>query len=387
MRGPGMRPPLDPGAFAKLRRIAPNQLAARRDAADWHAQPLPEEIAFKLSNRCDLRCTHCYQWNDDGYHHLLPRADQAGDLSLEVIAKVLEATRGIRSNVFLWGGEPLVYRHWDGLVDLLAAAERWTSICTNGTLVERRLPSLLRISHSLEMSLSIDGFETEHDALRGAGAFARTLAGLRFLVAKKRSGAYEGEISVNCVIGDALVGRLYDLVAFFEAEGVETVYLSFPWFISKDTAALMDAYFAARFPQLPTPEKPSWHSYGFKLDLARLDALRGDLLRVDGGAWRIKLRYNPQLDAGDLEEFLRGSHRPAQNKTRCLALRTRLDVFPNGDAVSCKFFPEFSVGNLLEASVAEVWHGERYDRVRETVATCGLMPVCAKCNLLYTRGA
>ena len=25
--------------------------------------------------------------------------------------------------------------------------------------------------------------------------------------------------------------------------------------------------------------------------------------------------------------------------------------------------------------------------VRETVARCGLMPVCAKCNLLYTRGA
>ncbi|MCU1277795.1 MAG: radical protein [bacterium] len=382
-----MRPPLDPVAFEKLRRIAPNQLAARRDAADWRARPVPEEIAFKLTNRCDLRCAHCYQWNEEGYHHHLVRAERQGDLPLSVIAKVLTATRELRSNVFLWGGEPLVYREWDGLVELLAADERWTSICTNGTLVEQRMESLLRISGHLEMAISIDGFEAEHDALRGAGAFRRTLAGLRSLIAQRRAGAYQGEITVNCVIGDAMVSRLFEFVGFLESEGVETVYLSFPWYISDETSAMMDQSFAERFPERPTPQQPSWHSYKFKLDPRRLDDLRAELARIDGASWRVKLRYNPALHSSELREFILGSDKPAQNKTRCLALRTRLDVFPNGDAVSCKFFPELTVGNLLESAVAEVWHGERYDRVRETVATCGLMPVCAKCNLLYTRGA
>ena len=81
MKGAGTRPPIDPTAFAKLRRIAPTQLAARRDAADWRARPLPEEIAFKLTNRCDLRCTHCYQWNDDGYHRRPATVDQTGATS------------------------------------------------------------------------------------------------------------------------------------------------------------------------------------------------------------------------------------------------------------------------------------------------------------------
>jgi radical SAM protein with 4Fe4S-binding SPASM domain len=387
MKGSATRPPIDPVAFAKLRRIAPTQLEARRDATDWRARPLPEEIAFKLTNRCDLRCTHCYQWKDDGYHRRLPQVDQKTDLAIEVIEKVLRATRPIRSNVFLWGGEPLVYRYWDGLVDLLAADERWTSICTNGTLLERRLPSLLRISRQLEISISIDSFEAEHDALRGAGAFARTLSGLRVLVAHQRSGAFCGELSVNCVIGDAMIDRLHELVAFFESEGVETLYLSFPWFISDETAAMMDRFMAARFPERTRGPLASWHSYDFKIDRACVDRLRAELERIDAADWRLKLRYNPALTAGDLDEFLAGSHRPAQNKTRCLALRTRLDVFPNGDVVSCKFFPEFSVGNLHEQPVAEVWHGERYDRVRETIAGCGLMPVCAKCNVLYTRGA
>jgi radical SAM protein with 4Fe4S-binding SPASM domain len=62
-------------------------------------------------------------------------------------------------------------------------------------------------------------------------------------------------------------------------------------------------------------------------------------------------------------------------------------VFPNADVVSCKFFPEFAVGNLEAATLSDIWQGQSYDRVRETVARCGLMPVCAKCNLLYTRGA
>jgi radical SAM protein with 4Fe4S-binding SPASM domain len=382
-----MRPPVDEAAFEKLRRIAPNQLASRRDPADWRGRALPEEIAFKLTNRCDLRCTHCYQWSDDGYHRRLPRVDQQDDLPLAVIDKVLAATQPIRSNVFLWGGEPLVYRYWDELVDRLVAAGRWTSICTNGTLVERRMQSLERLADRVEMSVSIDGFEIEHDALRGAGTWARTMSGVRLLIEQKRSGAYRGEISVNCVITNELIPRLPELVAFIDDVGIETLYLSFPWYISPQTAARMDACFVERFPERQVPAIPSWHSYTYKLDPTRVDELREVLARVDAMPVRLKLRYNPALPDGDLADFIAGSDKPAQGKTRCLALRTRLDVFPSGEVVSCKFFPELTVGNLASAEVADVWHGEQYDRVRESVATCGLMPICAKCNLLYTRGA
>lgn len=381
-------PKLDRAAFEKVRRIAPNLLAARRaevpEAEAWRARPLPEEVAFKLTNRCDLRCEHCYQWNESGYHHGLG----GGDLDLAVIEKVLAATRELRSNVYLWGGEPLVYRQWDGLVDLLERERRWTSVCTNGTMIERRMDGLLRLSERLELVVAVDGFEAEHDALRGRGAFARMMGGLRALAAAKREGRYRGEITVNCVFQDAMIGRLFDLVGFLEETGVETVYLSFPWHLSDETSARMDAHVAAHFPWLDRPagRRTSWHSYKFRLDPGRLEDLRSDLARIDAAPWRLKLRYNPELAPGEMADFLAGGDRPAQGRTRCIVHRTRMDVFPGGDVVSCKFFPEFTVGNLTDAEVAEVWQGERFDRVRETVAHCGLMPVCAKCNLLYTRG-
>ncbi len=382
-------PKLDRTAFEKLRRIAPNILDSRREGQqdDWHARPLPEEVSFKLTNRCDLRCGHCYQWNDSGYHHGLGAAEKRGDLDLALVAKVLTATRALKSNIYLWGGEPLVYRDWDGLVALLVAEQRWTSVCTNGTQLERRMDSLLRLSERLELVIAVDGLEPQHDALRGKGAYQRMMKGLRALVAQKKAGAYRGELTVNCVFQDSMVDRLFELVTLLQDEGVDTVYLSFPWFLSGEAAARMDDHVAAHFPWLKRGATPSWHSYTFRLDPARIDALRAQLARIDAADWRIKVRYNPALQGEELREFLQGSHRPAQNKTRCLALRTRMDVFPSGEVVSCKFFPEFAVGNLAQAQVEEGWRGGAFDQVRETVSRHGLMPACSKCPLLYTRGA
>lgn len=376
---------LDLAAFEKMRCIAPPLLAARREHESHAPFRLPQEIAFKLTNRCDLRCSHCYQWNEQGYHHGLG----GGDLDLAIVEKVLVATRPAKSNVYLWGGEPLVYRHWNALADLLAKEQRWTSICTNGTMIERRLDSLLRMSGQLELVIAVDGFEAEHDLLRGRGSHQRMISGLRALVRAKREGRYRGEITVNCVIQDGMIGRLHLLAAALQDEGIDTLYISFPWYLSEGASAQMDAHVASHFPWIAVGAagtKTSWHSYKFHLDPAKAEALRVDLARINATPWQLKLRYNPELDAEDMDEFLSGGTRPAQGKTRCVVHRTRMDVFPDGEVVSCKFFPEFAVGNLKEADVETIWHGERFNAVRDTVARCGLMPVCAKCNLLYTRG-
>ncbi len=375
---------VDNAALGKLRRIAPAALAARRQ--DAGVRSMPDEVSFKLTNRCNLRCSHCYQWNEQGYHHDLDRATCNGDLDVAVIAKVLEATRELGSNIFIWGGEPLVYRHWDALVELLAEHRRWTSMCTNGVRIDHHIDSLCRISDRLELLVAIDGFQAEHDALRGKNAFARMYRGLRRLLDERQSGRYLGEITVNCVYQDSMVTQLFDFVAYLEDEGVDAVYLSLPWHISGQTANMMDGYVAENFPDMDIRGKGSWHSYTFTLSPDVVDALRAELRRIDAADWRIKIRYNPKVSDGELAEFLAGSDRPAGGKTRCLALRSRMEVNPGGDVGSCHLFPEFAMGDLTTSEVDEVWHGAAYERMRETVDRCGLMPACAKCNLLYSRG-
>src|SRR5436305_12090827 len=94
-------PVVDRVAFEKLRRIAPGARAARRPRQV--VRPLPDEVSFKLTNRCNLRCHHCYQWGDDGHHRTLEAEDRNRDLDFTVVAKVFDATRERGANVVRWG--------------------------------------------------------------------------------------------------------------------------------------------------------------------------------------------------------------------------------------------------------------------------------------------
>lgn len=379
---------LDALTFEKLRKIAPNILANQHAARHgvWQVQDQPEEIAFKLTNRCDLRCSHCYQWNEAGYHRQLSAGVQGKDMDLSIIAKVLAATRVRNSNVYLWGGEPLVYRDWDSLVELLCAENRWITLCTNGTFIEKRLNGLLSLSRQLEVSISIDGFEQEHDSVRGQGAFAKTMQGLRLLVAQKQAGTYQGEITVNFLITNPMIKKILSFVAWLEAEGIDTLYISFPWFLSEAANQRMDDYYRRYFDNQPFTQKPSWYSYNYCLTSELLPDLSLAVTQLNQRKNRFKLRYNPELTEHELATFISGSDQPAQNKTRCQSILTRMDIFPDAQVVSCKFFPEFRMGDLSENTIEEVWLGKRFTQQRSVLSQCGLMPVCAKCNLLYTRG-
>jgi radical SAM protein with 4Fe4S-binding SPASM domain len=379
---------MDPVAFAKLKRIMPTFLAHRREGTA-HTRDLPEEVALKLTNRCNLRCRHCYQWNEDGHHRDLPKLEQTRDMDIQVVREVFAATREVKPNLYLWGGEPLIYRHWDELVALLQEDPRWTALCTNGIEIERRLESLLSISRTLEMYIAVEGFQEEHDALRGPRAWSRTMHGIDLLLEERRRGRFLGEISINTVITDAMVPRLTELLELLDDKGVDTVYLSLLWYLSPETSAMMDGYVRRNFDWMhgPLHPKPSWHAYKYHADPAVAGRLMREIERARSRDWRLKLRYNPAVDDDEIEEFLLGSHRPAQGKTRCLAIHSRLDVMPNGDVVSCKFFPEFKMGSLAEQGTREIWRNERFEGMRSTIEHEGLMPVCSKCNLLYSRGA
>jgi radical SAM protein with 4Fe4S-binding SPASM domain len=117
-----------------------------------------------------------------------------------------------------------------------------------------------------------------------------------------------------------------------------------------------------------------------------IDGLRADLAHIEQAQWRTKVRYNPEVDDASLDGFLAGSHEPASGRTRCLSIDSRLDVLPSGEAITCKFFPELAIGDLTTSSLEDVWRGEQLEGLRGTLDRCGLMPVCSKCPLLYSRG-
>ena len=127
--------------------------------------------------RCNLECVHCFvsAGPDNGRHGLMSRDDVR-----RVVGEGLAL--GVRE-IYFTGGEPFLQPEMVGVLgDTLAWAP--CTVLTNGTLFTRsRLEALRRVSeasrYSLEIRVSLDGDVAEaHDALRGVGTFARTLAGL-----------------------------------------------------------------------------------------------------------------------------------------------------------------------------------------------------------------
>ncbi|MFS0840557.1 radical SAM protein [Paenibacillus sp. 1P03SA] len=359
----------------------------REDPA--YAAPVPYEIGIKLNNGCNLRCKHCFEWNPEGFHHGFAKEVKNDEIEIPVVEKLLAETRERKSRVFLWGGEPLFYSKFDELAELLAKEDRYTTICTNAILIEQKLDSILKMSENLVMLVSLEGFEKENDAIRGKGTFKKVIHAVKLLLDLQKQGIYKGKVSVALTVNDQMVGQLYDFMEYFEEMGVDSVYFCFPWYIPNDTAEKMDTYFDAHFPHLAARfeegHKNSWHSFTFHISPDNFDTLIEDLNRVNSRVWNVRVRYQPALEPEEVEGFIRGSEKPAMKRTKCFSISNRMDVMPDGKVNPCKFFPEFSVGNLNEESVADIFHGEDLRKQREVLA-CGLMPICSKCVLLYNNG-
>ncbi|HEQ71771.1 MAG TPA: radical SAM protein [Spirochaetia bacterium] len=380
----------DRATFGRLARTVRNMSVGRRrlKTDPGFALRLPDEIGIQLTNRCNLRCAHCFQWNKDGFFKNFEKAVQQEEIDFAVVEKILAQTMSVKSNLYLWGGEPLCYSAWDRLSLLLEKDPRWTVFCTNGIDVEKKLESLLRISSHLAMLMSVEGFEAEHDAVRGNGTYKKVMRNIELLLELKRRHIFKGEVSVNCVISENMLGRLYELAELFEGLGINTLYFCFPWYIPETSARTMDEYFKREFAwlrELAPEHRASWHSYSYHLDPTLTDAVRADLQRISGRPWKIRLRYQPALKEHEIEGFIRGDEICAQHRSTCVGLTNRMNVMPDGKVTACKLFPEFAIGDLTHSSVEAVWNSEIFRRVR-IVLQHGLMPVCSKCILLYLHG-
>jgi Fe-coproporphyrin III synthase len=125
----------------------------------------PVLAGYKITNRCNLRCTHCPFWRRSG-----PEQDFDGVLAtLERLAGL-----GIRI-LILEGGEPLIWRDGTRRIGHVVEAARplFPCVCmtTNGILPWGNLP-LDRVW------VSLDGPPAVHDKIRGHGVFDRVLANL-----------------------------------------------------------------------------------------------------------------------------------------------------------------------------------------------------------------
>ena len=46
---------------------------------------LPDIVGIKITNNCNLRCKHCYEWGEKGFHWNMNKYEQQQDIRYRII--------------------------------------------------------------------------------------------------------------------------------------------------------------------------------------------------------------------------------------------------------------------------------------------------------------
>lgn len=137
----------------------------------------PTLISWNLTRRCNLACGHCYL---DAVHR---KSDAGDELGLAEVAQVIDeiASLAPAAMLVLTGGEPLLRRDLEDIVEHAAGRALMPVVGTNGMLLDEARARRLREAGAAGVGISLDSPTPPfHDRLRGhAGAWAGALDGMR----------------------------------------------------------------------------------------------------------------------------------------------------------------------------------------------------------------
>jgi MoaA/NifB/PqqE/SkfB family radical SAM enzyme len=166
-------------------------------------------LSIEITRECPLRCPGCYAYGDDhlgGDLRLRELRDFKGQALVDGVLELVERHNPLHLSIV--GGEPLVrYRELDTLLPLLAARGVYTQLVTSAV---REIPLAWRTIRRLQIVVSIDGLQPEHDARRTPATYDRIL--------KHIAGH---EITVHCTVTRQQVerpGYLNEFLQFWSAQ-------------------------------------------------------------------------------------------------------------------------------------------------------------------------
>ncbi|MEB3330196.1 MAG: radical SAM protein [Candidatus Sericytochromatia bacterium] len=289
-----------------------------------YAAHTPLFASLELTLRCNLRCTHCYNFDRSG------PAPTADGLSPEAWRAVIDAlvAEGCLEICFT-GGEALLHPHLDALIRHARGHLCAVRVKSNGIALDAARAQRLYEAGVYAIDLSVYGASAAtHDALTGVpGSHRRTLEGAR---AARDAGL---RVTLSFCITRENAPEVAAMIALAGAEGV---------------GHTLDPQISARYDGTRS-------SLGHRVDPATLEALyRGPLAEALGTP-------TCRRDA-DMQ---------------CSCARGVVAVAANGDVYPCIAAPVVA-GNVLEGGLSHVW---RTSPVLNRIRRLGLAdyPTCAAC--------
>jgi MoaA/NifB/PqqE/SkfB family radical SAM enzyme len=131
-------------------------------------------LSIEITRECPLRCPGCYAYGDEhlgGGVTLRGLSDYKGDELVERFMALVDEHRPMHLSIV--GGEPLVrFRELNTILPKLSERRIYTQVVTSAV---RPIPEEWKGLRRLQVVVSIDGLQPEHDARRTPATYERIL--------------------------------------------------------------------------------------------------------------------------------------------------------------------------------------------------------------------
>ncbi|MGZ4918524.1 MAG: radical SAM protein [Halobacteriota archaeon] len=309
---------------------------------------LPTVVAWEVTNECNLACRHC---KADARH--IARGQQSTEqlqLSRELTtAEALAFIDNIATFqpfLIFTGGEPLLRRDVETLIEHAAGLNMRTALATNGLLIDEKRAQRLKACGLNVVSISVDYADAcAHDTVRGIkGAHDSALKAVRIAEAAGMS------VQINTTVTKANIGTLPAIRDMAYSSGAHAWHVFF---------------------LVPTGR-------GNVADLASLDDYYAALTWLEG-------EDNVQ-NSLSLRPTCAPQYRLREGRKGCLAGISYVFVSNDGTVQPCGYLP-LNVGNIMEQDLAAIWQSSPVLKMLRTpfewdsaCRTCAFNVTCRGCR-------
>ena len=361
--------------YRSIRDLARRRFFARFDRDFDGARAKLRQISIKITNACNLRCKMCGQWGESGYNLGKPTEVIRETVPLEVYRRMVDDVAHIKPFIYVWGGEPFLYKDLMPLMGYMKEKDFTVSLVTNGTRLEEHAAEIVDTGWDALM-LSMDGPPEIHDEIRGMpGCFdmlARNIEMLNRLKADRR--ATKPHVMILSTISRdnaAVLDRIFDMG---EELGVGCIIMYYSWFTTEEIGRRHQRIMRSALGCDPV----AWKGYLFPFDAIDVAAVQESVRRIQGRKYSFPYVFLPELE---IEEIPRYYAEPQNffGYDKCVAPWLAAELMPNGDVATCRDYPDYVTGNIKEQSILDIFDGERHWKFRNALREHGMFPICARC--------
>ena len=337
-----------------------------------HMRPGPWRITFDTNpDDCNLHCIMCEEHSP--YSPLQRQRIQAGRpkrrMDIALIRRVLEEAQGtpLREIIPSTMGEPLVYKHFDEILDLCTHYGVKLNLTTNGTFPGRGAQSwaerIVPVTSDVKISWNGARKETQEAIMRGT-RWERVLANVRTFIRVRDEHAVRGgnrcRVTFQLTFLETNVGELPAIVQLAASLGVDRVKGHHLW-----------AHFAEIKPLSMRRNQEAITRWNAVVQEAYETA---EQYRLPNGA-KVLLENIFPLEPGAEVDISPEASCPFLGQEAWVSAMGRFDPCCAPDAQR-RTLGEF--GNLKEQSLYDIWHSPAYQTLQSTYRS---HPLCKGCNM------